>query len=921
VPDASTLLYVLQLAQSKAGFKRGAILSGTPEQMREAASSLESLGYPVLQLTPEEAAAAGFDGGEAWCFTGQNEAEALRTRDLYLEQRGTLNADKNADDVTRKLGRQLGYPDCCVESFLSMKSHSDNYLLRAAYYRSVGVIDPRCLFLSRFGPTLMQHAPCTLNCAHSLVLAERTLHALTPLDTEYAEAIRRALECPLVLVDSRRYIRLANARPTSDGYAFEGYEFLPGEWNGMDADWRAHIQMATRLIVNGTGQFDLIDTDGSSKALWDPQSPLRPILIEPGKPVPQKRPVSVAIIETFPNEDPQALSSFFPSLYAHDLMENGIRVEHVQHHRSPRDESLNQGMRARLIEMIETFGITQIWWFRSYERELARELKTRFPHLPLVLIDNATPGRAPEMTHFAPIMERRRFVDAVLALGADEPSPDLSENRYPNPSAPVWRDATARMPHGVLVNPAHPLNVALQPTRLNPHVTQHTPLLEIAARAGCPYQHDCATNPLFAGLDLSETPFKRGCSYCSTRLPLLTPLAASEILESWLFQVQQSLTRRRHVDSIRILDQGVAALLPPLMTQVEALRLPPLNWLVDLRVSEILNQTEALKAALTSARAAGQKLDLFCIGFENFSDDELARFNKGVNAAENIAAVALIDELSAEFPDVISSSGAASGFILFTPWTTLADLKLNAEAMRATRFERFRSGALFTKLRLSRDTPLYLLAERDGLLASDWPDSCWDIADRTGYLPEEPWRFKDPNTERVFTLLQAAAQKSGALSEGALLADLVELVHTTPKLADLTGLANTAITRNSRQTSPKNRATDDSRSGPPQNLPDNWQKMLDAALARVTQAPADFDAQMALARTYVTVNRTAEALRAFVVARKLNPHHPDPVLRIGELLIITGQTEQARRLLEQASSLFNDPSALKAVRNLLDSLT
>lgn len=906
----SYLLYILQLAQLRAGLRRGALLSGKAAEVDEAQAVFTQAGFPVLRLAARDAAAAGLSGREEWLFIGQTQEQAEHTRELYLTQRRCFDSGQPYEADTRALGEQLGYPSCCVDSFLSLPRLGDDYLLRAAWYRTVGPVDPRCMFLGRYAPTLLQHAPCSLNCPASIRIADATARELAHLAPDYltrTEALNRA---PLLLLDAARYFRLAGAQPTAQGFGCTGFAGLEGERERLNPLWRTQLEGIRELREDAEGYYFAVDLRGEQRPLTDPESPLRPLMILPGQPTPFSRPVSAVLVESFPDESAQALSSFFPALYVADLHENGITAGLWQLHRSPQDADADAAVLDNFRRTLHAHRPGALFWFRRFDAGAVAIARQVAPGLPQILVDTVSPDRPEGLTHLLPIVDRRRFVDTVLGLARRSPPLWLREIRAgcacgPQPAPPPAG--------GLLVDPRHPYSPVVTATRLNPRVRGERALLEIAARPGCPYQRPCDQNPLFAGLDLSGLPYRKGCSYCATRTPHYSPIEAGRIVESWLFQLRRARELSRRFDTVRILDQGVAGLLAVLMEALDGLGLPPLTWCVDLRVSELLGQQKALADALFRAQKTGMGLDLFCIGFENFSDAELARFNKGSDARDNHQAVAVIDDLARRFPDSLRRHSAASGFILFTPWTTAADLACNAEAMEALRFERFRSGAFRTRLRLYRDTPLYELARADGLLADAWPDPAWEAGGL--YSPEAAWRFADARTARIFALLSDPELQEGE-KEGTLLRAAIDIAGEVADLEQARARlrAAAASQRESGQTTP------DREPVPEAGMPTPTGQSLEAALVRRRLHPGDFAACMELAREYVAANRPREALREFMAARKLNPAHPDPLLRIGELLARTGQSDKARRLLRQSLEQLGDPKARALVAELLTRL-
>ena len=179
---------------------------------------------------------------------------------------------------------------------------------------------------------------------------------------------------------------------------------------------------------------------------------------------------------------------------------------------------------------------------------------------------------------------------------------------------------------------------------------------------------------------------------------------------------------------------------------------------VDLMVRARVDYIERCEAQLVRAlELLGDRgtITPYLIGFENFSDRELARYNKGQTSAEVEAAIARLDELAARHPNLRLSQ--SQGFILFGPWTSLEDLELNAQAMRRVGFERLRGRFTSSKIRLNPDAALVQRARADGLVTDAFGRDDEGNAAATGYQAEIPYRFQDSRTARVWELLNGGA--------------------------------------------------------------------------------------------------------------------------------------------------------------------
>jgi pyruvate-formate lyase-activating enzyme len=195
--------------------------------------------------------------------------------------------------------------------------------------------------------------------------------------------------------------------------------------------------------------------------------------------------------------------------------------------------------------------------------------------------------------------------------------------------------------------------------------------------------------------------------------------------------------------------------------------LGPIELLVKTRVDWLLEFADtALAEALAIAEEISSVLHVYLIGFESFDQGHLDLFNKGVTVADNVAAIAKIQELGARFPRSLEyRRHRAHGIILFTPWTSPESLIENARVMRAVGFAELRSQALRTRLRLYPHVPLHALAVADGLVAEGFAEGRPDRAGEQGYDASVPWRFADQRTEAIFHVASALTDADSALPE------------------------------------------------------------------------------------------------------------------------------------------------------------
>jgi hypothetical protein len=281
---------------------------------------------------------------------------------------------------------------------------------------------------------------------------------------------------------------------------------------------------------------------------------------------------------------------------------------------------------------------------------------------------------------------------------------------------------------------------------------------------GCDYVRSLDGHQDFTALGAAARGH-RGCSFCinpDPRLfvPRMDPVTlalqqlagAAETLDLTLqdrdFMVRGVNLLPRIADFADALDrEGVAAATFHLST----------------RVDRILRHEATLRQALGSLQSRGHRLHIWNMGIENHSPRENQRLNKGLSQEQLREGIRCVLRLAGEFPDGFGFGGW--GYILYTPWTTPEDLRINIREL-AELSPSDMGFALGSALQLLPGLPVTELAGADGLLVPDFEDlptdsgciSTWD-----GF--EIPWRFRDPRVARMY-LLTRRFQPRGVVPDG-----------------------------------------------------------------------------------------------------------------------------------------------------------
>jgi hypothetical protein len=303
------------------------------------------------------------------------------------------------------------------------------------------------------------------------------------------------------------------------------------------------------------------------------------------------------------------------------------------------------------------------------------------------------------------------------------------------------------------------------------------PLTPLVGGAGCLYAASVAANPAYRGVDLSGTARDFGCAFCpgpkSLRYAWRTPP-----LELARRQIRAVRAEPRTVWSRREFAVRSAALfhaLPAFLRSLEREGFPPLALHFSCRADEVLARARDIAAALRVARRAGHSIHIFSMGAENLSPAENRRLNKGLGVPQLRRALELLRAWERRFPETFFfSRHGGLGFILFTPWTTLADLRRNARAARELDLA---EDAFFLtrRLMLLPGTPILRLARRDGLLRPKgaearrvfaWLRKHCDPGCRRFFEEKDiPWRFREPLVGAVCALTARLAQRGEAAGD------------------------------------------------------------------------------------------------------------------------------------------------------------
>jgi len=272
----------------------------------------------------------------------------------------------------------------------------------------------------------------------------------------------------------------------------------------------------------------------------------------------------------------------------------------------------------------------------------------------------------------------------------------------------------------------------------------------------CTSQVRWQNNPFFKGLDLSRWKSQQGCTFCQ-----VSGLGARMIryprphVEQAIRQLKRIIectgTTGRNSCEYDIYDTWVFYEVERFFEILLEMGFPPGCFHFSPRINDMLTHAPALERIMPRLVKAGYSVNILRIGLENFSPDEQLRYNKGISLQEQKDVIAAINSLKQKYPDNFSTK--EFGYILFNPWTTLNDIKINIDVAREVGFT-LSPYLISTGMQLDYNTPMLEATIRDDLYLGEEPtDAAYLYATfvSKSLRPfQKYWRFKDPIVAVLF---------------------------------------------------------------------------------------------------------------------------------------------------------------------------
>ena len=218
----------------------------------ELVAAAERQGLHAVAVEAPEYLAGFASGGAVSCrtivYVGATPEAARAACDV---EHAMIIACRRGEPVTSTLnaalGRALGYPECCIASFVP-SCDLPNAALRFEALRRTG--DSAFALLNDVDPrrSLVSHFVCRYDCAASLGYARAVLDAAARVDATRAQELRRSLQGVIVLFREGGALQLDGARAAGDGRY--GYRSTTVHGNpGEHARWCAVLADADEVRI------------------------------------------------------------------------------------------------------------------------------------------------------------------------------------------------------------------------------------------------------------------------------------------------------------------------------------------------------------------------------------------------------------------------------------------------------------------------------------------------------------------------------------------------------------------------------------------------------------------------------------------------------------------------------------------------
>lgn len=269
-------------------------------------------------------------------------------------------------------------------------------------------------------------------------------------------------------------------------------------------------------------------------------------------------------------------------------------------------------------------------------------------------------------------------------------------------------------------------------------------------------------NPRFRDL-AGAADFQPGCSFCggADERGLLSrhrqgSLALAQAQLRGLDAAEPGRSRGRGTYIIH--DLALFMRIDTFFRMVHKNKFQPAKFIFCPRIDDVLAARERVESILPLAVEGGHRIGFDIMGIENFSPSTMELYNKNISVAQADELVAVMNRWHEAWPQVFDPFHGGKNWLmlLFTPWTTLPELRLNYDEAARRGFDSDQFW-ICTSLMLRKGSALEALAEDEGgILVPDYEDRgllFFPVCGMQALWGSRPWRFKDAKVAGFYRIL------------------------------------------------------------------------------------------------------------------------------------------------------------------------
>lgn len=279
---------------------------------------------------------------------------------------------------------------------------------------------------------------------------------------------------------------------------------------------------------------------------------------------------------------------------------------------------------------------------------------------------------------------------------------------------------------------------------INRLAREFRPLPHLILYNECNYKRSIINNSLYEDIDLPDYSKKTGCSFCVRPDLFKKEQFDRNKIVSHIKSAINTTPWNGFRPRLRIIGEIIAFNIDEFFKLILANKIDNIDFLFNFRVDNFLKSRDKIETGLKLISKTKNRFALALVGIENFSNKELLLYNKGFKNCDIFNFLKFVFELKNKYKEHFEyEEYGGFSLILFNPFTTLEDLRLNYHLIKYLNIENL-CGKLFTsRIRLYKELPIYHLAKRDNLIIKRYKDKKLDTASWNFYKDEIPWRYRE----------------------------------------------------------------------------------------------------------------------------------------------------------------------------------